>query len=364
MTLTPPPGLFAAPVEGTQVRRALTSSPDRDDRAGHVVDGAVTAPSESIVPFPQRDRAKADNHDGVVPRRPDQAPAPANPDHGADVIVDAIFSGRFCMVDLVPDLGALERGEMSLVYRPIYDLVTGAVVSLQTLARWNPSNGGVGRAIDIAGSTDMNGSTRSIGTWIVKTACFEAWELQRQVGRPDMSVRMPVFGRQLENADLIDDVAQALVETELEPELVVLEVPETVAMGGNSSARSVIDALKALGVRMSIAEFGSGYTSAEYLQFLEVDEITIRCPFLPDHPRGPGPPDSVLYPLVNLTHATGLRIVVEGVDTFSQLTQVRDAGVRYAEGDLLGPAMDAVRLGKQMSIAPQFSAAVRTAASL
>jgi EAL domain-containing protein (putative c-di-GMP-specific phosphodiesterase class I)/GGDEF domain-containing protein len=304
------------------------------------------------------------SREAVEARKPNPPPPARVPAHGADLIVDVVFSGRFCMVDLVPDLGALERGEMSLVYRPVYDLITGAVVSLQTVARWNPANGGVGRTIDLAGSTDINGGTRSIGGWLVRTAFAQTEELQQLTGRLDLSVRVPIFPRQLDGDELLEHVARALIESKLAPEQVILEVPEAAAMGGNSTARAVIDGLKALGVRTSIGDFGSGYTSFEYLQFLEVDEITVRCPFVADGPGSSDVPESVLEPLVKLTHSIGLRIVVEGVDTFSQLTQVRDAGVRYAEGDLLGPALDAERIGKQMLIAPEFSRAVRTAASL
>jgi EAL domain-containing protein (putative c-di-GMP-specific phosphodiesterase class I)/GGDEF domain-containing protein len=323
--------------------------------------GAEVGTDATIVRLPNQ--GSTDDAPGVVEPRPSDRPQAKNPPPGTDLIVDVVFSGRFCLVDLVPDLGALERGEMALVYRPVYDLLTGAVVALQALARWNPSNGGVGRAIEVAASADMNGGARSIGKWIVKTAFAQTEELQQLTGRLDLSVRVPLAARQLETDDLLDHVARALIESRLAPEQVVLEVPESTAMGGNSTARAVIDGLKALGVKTSIADFGSGYTSFDYLQFLEVDEITVRCPFLADSSGAQGE-YTVLEPLVNLTHAIGLRIVVDGVDTFSQLTQTRDAGIRFAQGELLGPALDAAHIGKQMLLAPEFSRAVRTAASL
>lgn len=355
----PPAGLFAAPVTDTQVFAA-----DKPADISHLSNdrpSATDEPAATIVKLPVQEVGTRDDRANVVPKAPEERKPVGR---GTDIIVDAIFSGRFCMVDLVPDLGALERGELSLVYRPIYDLITGAVVSLQTLPRWQPSSGGPSRPIDFVGSADMNGSTRSIGRWLVSTACQQVEELQQLTMRPDLSVRVPIFARQLDTTDLLDDVARALIDSQIEPEQLVLEVPEAAAMGGNSTARAIIDGLKALGVRLSIADFGSGYTSADYLQFLEVDEITVHCPFLPDPPRSWEDSGSVLDPLVKLTHAIGLRIVIESVDTFAQLTQSRDAGVRYAQGDLLSPPMEAERLQKAMSEAPQFSRAVRTAASL
>jgi EAL domain-containing protein (putative c-di-GMP-specific phosphodiesterase class I)/GGDEF domain-containing protein len=265
-----------------------------------------------------------------------------------DFVVAASVNAPILFVDLVPDVAALERGELTVLYRPIYNLSTGEVVALETRPQWAPSTGFSARPIDVA-SVEMNGSTTAIERWLLRTACHEARAIRESAGIPELSVRVPVFPRQLEAISLLDHVALALGESGLPAENLVMEVPESAASGTNRTARSLVDGLKALGVRIAVTDFHSEAPSADYLRALEVDQLNLPCPLHPEIRKQGSGAGSFLPRLAEIAFAIGLEIVVEGVDTFSQVSQVLQAGIRLAQGMILGTPIDAQLLAEILS---------------
>jgi EAL domain-containing protein (putative c-di-GMP-specific phosphodiesterase class I)/GGDEF domain-containing protein len=265
-----------------------------------------------------------------------------------DFSVAASVNAPILFVDMAPDVAALERGELTVLHRPIYNLSTGEVVALEARPKWSPATIGLARPIDVA-SAEMNGSTPAIESWLLRTACCEARALQESAGIPELNVRVPVFPRQLEAISLLDHVALALGDSGLPAENLVMEVPESAANGTNRTARSLVDGLKALGVRIAIADFHSEAASADYLRGLDVDELNVPCPLHPEIRKQGSGVGTFLPSLAEIAYAIGLEIVVEGVDTFSQVSQVLRAGIRLAQGMILGTPIDAQRLAEILS---------------
>src|SRR5262249_2538878 len=147
-------------------------------------------------------------------------------------------------------------------------------------------------------------------------------------------------GRQLVHADLADLVAEVLSSSGLDPEALCVEITETVLMDDIDAGVAAVKALKALGVRVSIDDFGPGYSALGYLRQFPVDDVKIDRTFV--ERLGTEPEDAaIVAAVVSLGHALGVTVTGEGVETSSQLDVLRKLGVDAAQGYLFAPPQPA-----------------------
>jgi diguanylate cyclase len=229
--------------------------------------------------------------------------------------------------------GAIEHGELTLFYQPVYALADGKISAFETLTRWNnPTLGAVPPSIFIP-LAEETGCILPIGSWVLLEACRQA-QLWAERGM-DLPVTVNVSPVQLGQPDFVSTVQHALYETGLNPRLLKLEVTEGMLMRDFERASATLQHLRALGIEIWIDDFGTGYSCFSYLHKLPVDAIKIAAEFVQDigKHRGVLP---LLRGIVALGHNLGLRTIAEGMETEEQLEGVRSTGCDQAQGFLLG----------------------------
>jgi diguanylate cyclase (GGDEF)-like protein len=222
---------------------------------------------------------------------------------------------------------AVDRGELRVHYQPIVDLWTGEVGSVEALIRWQHPERGLLAPAAFVPIAEETGAVVELGRWVLETACARAktW----QAADPGLAVSVNLSGRQLEDARLIPDVSEALARSALDPGCLILEVTESVLVA-DAGTEAILQALKALGVRLAIDDFGTGYSSISYLRRFPIDILKIDREFTQDieSPQG----EALFNGIVQLGRSLGLRIVAEGIETDGQRQRVARSSCDFGQG--------------------------------
>ncbi|MBV8633462.1 MAG: EAL domain-containing protein, partial [Burkholderiaceae bacterium] len=225
---------------------------------------------------------------------------------------------------------ALERHELLLHYQPQVDLATGRVVGVEALLRWEHRELGMvppGRFIALAEET---GLIVPIGAWVLQTACRQAREWQA-AGFGSLRVAVNLSARQFSQKDLVESVAETLVETGLDPACLEIELTESLVMTDVERAIGVLRNLKFLGVKLSIDDFGTGYSSLSYLKRFPIDVLKIDQSFVRDITVD-AEDAAIAAAIISLAHSLKLQVIAEGVETEAQLTFLRRHGCDQMQG--------------------------------
>ena len=229
---------------------------------------------------------------------------------------------------------AIDSEAFTVHYQPIIDLTSGRTVAFEALVRWPHDTRGLlgpGSFVPLAEETAL---ISSIGAWVLREACRRtvAWRARQ----PDLLVHVNVSGRQLEDPTFPETVRGILGETRLPAAALVLEITETVLLQATSAR--VLDELKQIGVAIAVDDFGSGYSSLEYLRNFPVDMLKIAQGFV----QKLRTVEDVRFfeAVIGIAHSLGIETVAEGVETMQQHDAVRRARCTQAQGFLFSRAID------------------------
>jgi diguanylate cyclase (GGDEF)-like protein/PAS domain S-box-containing protein len=228
---------------------------------------------------------------------------------------------------------AVERAELTVHYQPKVDLVTGTVVGVEALLRWeHPEKGLVAPSafIDVAEET---GLIVRIGRWVLEEAVRQARVWTERLGLDSWIVAVNLSARQLTAADLVAHVASVLHRNDWPADHLVLELTESILIDDAEATLAVLQDLKQLGVKLAIDDFGTGYSSLSYLHRFPVDIVKIDRAFVePLRADGEGSP--VATAVLHMARALGLAAAAEGVEHPDQLAGLRAIGCDFAQGFL------------------------------
>ena len=240
--------------------------------------------------------------------------------------------------------GAVERGEMVLHYQPLARTAEAApgrpvgLVGAEALVRWVPEPGvmvGPGTFIQIAEDAGLIGE---LGEWVIREACRQAREwLDAGLA---LSVSVNVSARQFENDRLTGVVREALAMAGLPPSLLRLEITESTFMRNMDRVIGIMDGLRALGVLFSIDDFGTGFSSLQYIKCLPAQCLKIDKAFVSGVAASLSDGE-VVSAIIALARAFGLKSTAEGVETEDQLRELRDRGCDEVQGYLVARPMPA-----------------------
>ena len=234
---------------------------------------------------------------------------------------------------------ALEREELFLQYQPKIALGSGELAGFEVLLRWRHPEHGVVSPEEFVPIAEETGLIAPIGEWIVKTAIGQlvAW---REAGVPQVPLAVNLSARQFMQSDIVAIVSGQLAAARLAPELLELELTESVSMADPGRSMVVMHKLKSLGVALSIDDFGTGYSSFSYLRRLPIDKLKIDKSFVQDVEHS-ADSRAIVQAIAAMAHRLNLGVVAEGVETEAQAAALRDAGCDQAQGFLyarpLGP---------------------------
>ncbi|HEY5076301.1 MAG TPA: EAL domain-containing protein, partial [Acidimicrobiia bacterium] len=226
---------------------------------------------------------------------------------------------------------ATGRGELLAYYQPIVAVGSGRVAHFEALIRWDRPGVGLVRPDDFIPVAEEAGVIMEIGPWVLRRAASDCMRWQSVAAGVGVSVNVSV--RQFEGGDLVRTVQGALTDSGLAPELLTLEITESVMLDHTERNAAIMSRIRELGVHISLDDFGSGFSSLTYLRLLPIDSLKIDGSFL--RSLGSALRDAaMLRAIVNLGTTYDLVVVAEGVDTEAKLAAVRAAGCRYGQGFL------------------------------
>ncbi|ADI00350.1 sensor domain-containing protein [Salisediminibacterium selenitireducens] len=216
---------------------------------------------------------------------------------------------------------ALERDEFLLHYQPQYDAKTNRISGVEALIRWDNEELGMISPADFIPLAEETGLIVPIGEWVMRTACHQnkAWQDE---GLPPMVMSVNLSIRQFYQPDLPQVIGKILEESGMAPELLELEITESMAMHADS-AISILKQLKQLGVRIAIDDFGTGFSSLNHLKKFPLDHLKIDRSFVDDICLGSEEQD-IVKTIIMLAHNLNLRVVAEGVENDLQQQFLKD----------------------------------------
>jgi len=235
--------------------------------------------------------------------------------------------------------GALEAREFHLVFQPQVRLDSSELTGFEALLRWkHPSRGFVSPAefIPIA---EENGLIVPIGEWVLRTACATA------ASWPDVTVAVNLSPVQFRSRGLAAMVTSALAEAGLPPQRLELEVTETALLDDSEATIEILHQLRALGVRVSLDDFGVGYSSLSYLRKFPFDRIKIDRSFVGTLGESPES-TAIVRTIASLGSVLGVETTAEGVETIEQLDFVRECGCTAVQGYYFGRPCPAAEVGR------------------
>jgi len=237
--------------------------------------------------------------------------------------------------------GAVERGEFVVHYQPTVELPGGTVVGMEALVRWAHPELGLLQPADFIPLAESTGLIIPLGEWVLREACGQAraWQRARSEG-PPLVMTVNLSGGQLLHPGLVASVSLALEDSELPPELLTLEITESVMAHETEETIRRMRQLKGLGVGIAIDDFGTGYSSLSYLRRFPVDTVKIDKTFVDGLTRG-ADEIALVRAIVRLAHSLKVNTVAEGVEVEVQAKRLIRMGCDQAQGFYFARPMDA-----------------------
>src|SRR5215212_4261157 len=230
---------------------------------------------------------------------------------------------------------ALMRQQFRVYYQPIVALDNDKIAGVEALVRWEHPKRGLLQPEAFLSVAEETGLIVRIGQWVLQEAGKQAriWQ-QRYPGTPPLTVSVNLSTREFFHPKL---VAEVLDESEIDPASLQLEITEgAMKANGTYSADRILRNLKRIGVQLAIDDFGLGYSSLSYLKRFPVDFLKIDRSFiagLGQEPNGVSKDTEIVKAMIELTHALGLRVIAEGVETSEQLARLRNMKCDFAQGN-------------------------------
>lgn len=216
---------------------------------------------------------------------------------------------------------ALERKEFRVYYQPQVSIDTGEIRGMEALVRWQHPELGLVSPAEFIPLAEDTGLIMPIGEWVLRTACAQTKTWQ-DCGFKNLHVAVNLSPRQFQQPDLVLMVERLLKETRLDAPSLELEVTESSVMKNAESAVHTLRELRAMGIRISIDDFGSGYSSLSYLKHLPIDVLKIDQSFVRDMTTDPKDA-AIAMAIIQLAHSLQLQVKAEGVETEEQLRFLR-----------------------------------------
>jgi len=236
--------------------------------------------------------------------------------------------------------GALDRGEFVLAYQPIASLASNRIAGFEALVRWHHPGLGLIAPLEFIPLAEKTGFIVPLGAWVLREACrqLKAWQ-DTIAGASELWMSVNLSSLQF-RPTLVDDITQVLTECGLEARSLVLELTEGIAMENPVAVRALLLQLRAIGVRVSVDDFGTGHSSLAYLRQFPLHSLKVDRSFV----RGiEGNRDmaSIVSAVTTMARQLGLRVVAEGIEKEEQLGLLRALGCEYGQGYFFSRPIDA-----------------------
>jgi diguanylate cyclase (GGDEF)-like protein/PAS domain S-box-containing protein len=228
--------------------------------------------------------------------------------------------------------GAVQEGEMELVFQPQLRLDTGEIVGAEALLRWRHPEEGLLLPAEFMGVAEETGAIVQIGEWVIRNACAQMKSWQSKGHRFAMTVNLS--NRQFHQPNLIEMTARALSEAGLDPQWLELDITEKAIMDNLDFSVRNMRKLTDLGVAFSIDDFGIGSSSLQWIKKLPIGKLKIDRSFIKDILTEPNDL-AVVSAVISMSHNLKMKVNAVGVESLEQLTLIRNYGCDEVQGDLI-----------------------------
>ena len=253
----------------------------------------------------------------------------------AEVFTNTMHQEALNHLQLEADLyEAIENQEFELYYQPIISLKTGNLAGFEALVRWNsPHRGFVSPGVFIP-MAEATSAIIPLGEWILKQACEQMHRWQQKFSeRTSFFISVNLSVRQFEQKNLIEMIQSILDATGLAPQNLKLEITESMVMDDVESAIAILEKLKLLGIRLSMDDFGTGFSSFSYLHRFPMDTLKVDRSFVSNLSKSTKNKE-IVSSIVMLAHKLGMDVIAEGIETVEEKEMLQIFNCEYGQGYL------------------------------
>ncbi|NNC77654.1 MAG: EAL domain-containing protein [Woeseiaceae bacterium] len=244
---------------------------------------------------------------------------------------------------------AIENDELELHYQPKRHLGNGKTVGVEALIRWHNGEDYI-PPVHFIPMAEETGLITPLGEWVLRAACRQVRAWKETLGK-DVQVAVNISSQQLYQSDLKKTVMKALFEASIKPNLLQLELTESLLMRDVDDTIDTLTYLKDAGVSLAIDDFGTGYSSLSYLKKFPLDALKIDRSFVAE--LGVDNDDAAICAaIIAMSHRLGLQVIAEGIETDHQLTFLREQGCELGQGYLLGRPLPASEFERSVTSRP------------
>ncbi len=225
---------------------------------------------------------------------------------------------------------ALDNGEFVVYYQPQHDLITGALIAVEALVRWNHPRSGVVLPGQFIPNAELSGLIVALGDFILESACTDISALRKTIA-PNLRLAVNLSARQFHQQRLAAKVRGYVERSGLDPTALELEITESVAMNDAALTVSIMRDIGAEGMSLAVDDFGTGYSSLGYLRRFPLDSIKIDRSFVTDLAHEPDDA-TIVRTVIAMAHSLDLEVIAEGVETPEQLAFLRNERCDRVQG--------------------------------
>jgi len=244
---------------------------------------------------------------------------------------------------------ALAGGEFALHYQPQIDLASGRILGAEALLRWHSPRRGLMLPDEFISIAEDCGLIVPIGDWVLQEACRQAVHWQ-QAGLPELTVAVNLSAMQFRRGNLQQSVVQALSAAGLAPDLLELELTESILITEAEFARETLRNLRSLGIRFAIDDFGTGYSSLAYLKRFPIDKLKIAQTFVQGMDSNPEDA-AIVHAVIQMARALKLKTIAEGAETAKTIEHLRLHHCDEVQGDYYSQPLTEEEFAQYLSAA-------------
>lgn len=242
---------------------------------------------------------------------------------------------------------ALDRAELTIYYQPQIDLKTKKIIGLEALLRWiHPELGYVSPA-EFIPVAEQTGLIVPIGEWVIKEACRKNKDWQEK-GYPSITLAVNLSARQFMDSNLVPTIIRILKETKLDPKYLDLEITESISIYNINKIIQILTELKAIGVNVSIDDFGTGHSSLSYLKSFPITHLKIDKSFVDDIVSDKSNL-VIIKAIIEMAHGLDLKVIAEGVESKEQLLYLEKLNCNAAQGYIFSRPLPTLEIEKLLA---------------